>query len=70
MIEKFSTSQVLIHFDTEAGRTYYLQYSSSLESTNWSNLYTGFNYPFPNHYIVPDTRTNSARFYRLRVTTP
>ena|ERR1041384_2367278 len=69
-IERYATNQVLIHFDTEAGHTYYLQYSTSYFSTNWTDLYTGFNYPFPDHYIIPDTGTNATRYYRLRVTTP
>lgn len=69
-IELFGTNKVLIHFDTEANHTYVLQYSSSLTATNWSNMFTGFNYPFNNHYIIPDDRTTSYRFYRLRVTTP
>jgi hypothetical protein len=68
-ITTFGTNQVLIHFDTEANSTYILQYSTNVLSTNWSNIYTGYNYPFSSHYVVPDTRTNKSRFYRLRVTT-
>jgi len=40
----------------------------------WTNLYMVPRYPFPNHYVVADTnvflgsRTNSARYYRLRAT--
>jgi len=74
-IERWNTNQVLLHFDTEAGRTYHLEYTTNLpvhglSSATWSNLFTGPNYPFPNHYIIPDTGTNRQRFYRLRVTTP
>ena len=67
----------------ENQRTYVLQYINALPCptnsvncgtntvtfTNWSNLATGFSFPFfSNHYIIPDSRTNPARFYRLRVT--
>jgi hypothetical protein len=69
-IERFGSNQVLIHFDTDPNRTYILQYTSSLAGSNWSNLYTGYNYPFSEHYVIPDTRTNGSRFYRLKVTTP
>ena len=69
LIEPFINQQVLIHFDTEADRTYILQYSSSLSATShWSNLFTAFAYPFANHYIVVDTRSAPQRFYRLAVT--
>jgi hypothetical protein len=67
-IERFGTNQVLIHFDTEPNRTYVLQYANSLSFTNWSNKYTGFAFPFSEHYIVPDYRTNNSRVYRLCVT--
>ena len=65
-----ATNNVIqIHFDTEVNRTYLLQYSSNLLSTNWSNLYTAYSYPFPvPPYHIPDSRTNPARFYRLRAT--
>ena len=77
-------SVVEIHFSTpaETSRRYFLQYINSMPCrtnqpfcssngvvmTNWSNLYTGFSFPFPYHYVVPDTRTNKNRFYRLFVT--
>src|SRR5207249_5047713 len=71
---------VYIHFYTEPGHTYYLQYNSSvvctncgnktLIATNWSNMFTGFNLPFAEHYVITDSRTNKSRFYRLRMTTP
>ena len=67
-IEPFLTNRVLIHFDTEASRTYILQYTSSLNATSrWSNMFTGFAFPFPNHYIVVDTNAVPRRFYRLSV---
>ena len=65
-----NTNRVRIHFGTQAGHTYFLQYVTNLASTNWSNIFTGYNYPFSNHYIFPDTRTNASRYYRLRATTP
>jgi|SRR5437868_2822113 len=73
LIELYSTNQVLIHFDTDANRTYTLQYtdrigSNGLAGSTWSNLYRAPLLPFPSHYIVPDTRTNRMRFYRLSVT--
>lgn len=67
-IEPFLTNQVLIHFDTEANRTYILQYTASLSTTSrWSNMFTGFAFPFPNHYVVLDTNAAPQRFYRLSV---
>jgi hypothetical protein len=76
---------VYIHFGmpAENQRTYVLQSINALPCstnaafcntntigfTNWSNLATGFSFPFfSNHYIIPDSRTNPSRFYRLRVT--
>ena len=70
-IELFLDDRVLIHFDTDANRTYILQYTETL--TNgvpggiWTNLFVSPNTPFPNHYIVVDTRLRPQRFYRLRV---
>ncbi len=70
-IEMFLTNQVLIHFDTEANRTYQLEYTETLvnglPSGAWTNLFTAPNIPFDNHYIVVDTRLRPQRFYRLRV---
>src|SRR4051794_17096217 len=73
LIEPFLTNQVLVHFDTDANRTYTLQYTDKIgtngfASSTWSNLYKAPLLPFPNHYIVVDTRTNKMRFYRLSVT--
>ena len=71
LIEKFGTHQVVIHYDTEANRTYVLQYTSNALSTNWSNLQTGFNFPFVwQWHVTNDIGTNPSRFYRLRVSTP
>lgn len=82
-IEKpsFLTNFVLIHFNTEANRTYTLQFldtaacgpnNSGLRSCTpsngvWSTLYVAERLPFTNHYVVPDYRTNRTRFYRLKV---
>lgn len=70
-IEPFLTTQVLIHFDTEANRTYVLEYTETLVSGvpggTWTNLFTAPNIPFENHYIIVDTRLRPQRFYRLRV---
>lgn len=70
-IEPFLTTQVLIHFDTEANRTYELQYTETLVNGvpggTWTNLFTAPNIPFDNHYIIVDTRLRPLRFYRLRV---
>jgi hypothetical protein len=71
---------VTIHFDTVANKIYTLQYLNRMATnavlTNsstwgvWSNLYVTENLPFPTHYVIVDTATNSRqRFYRLRVTT-
>ena len=81
MIELFGTNQVLVHFDTDANRAYTLQYldpkesgtntlvaaSNGLRPNHWSNLAAFPATPFPNHYIIVDTRTNSFRLYRLAV---
>lgn len=71
IIEMFLTDHVLIHFDTEAHRTYELQYTETLVNGvpggTWTNLFTAPSIPFSNHYIVPDTRVRPQRFYRLSV---
>jgi hypothetical protein len=70
---------VTIHFYTEANRTYTLQYRDLVSTTgvtnlppsatNWINHTTVDRLPFPQHFVIADTRTNSPqRFYRLRVT--
>lgn len=70
-IEPFLKTNVLIHFDTEPGYFYALQYTETL--TNgvpgpfWTNLYVAPKLLDANHYVVPDTGTRTRRFYRLRV---
>ena len=70
-IELFEKDRVLVHFDTEANRTYQLQYTETLTNGvpggSWTNLFTAPNIPFPNHYVIVDTRLRPQRFYRLRV---
>lgn len=78
-IELLFTDLVTVHFDTEPNRKYELQFVDALPqgtnnfvapSTNasWTNLFVAPAVPFPNHYVIADTRTNRHRFYRLRVT--
>lgn len=68
-LEFFLHDQVTIHFDTDANRTYELQFRNLTPAlTPWTNLFVAPRIPFPNHYIVVDTRTNRARIYRLKVT--
>jgi hypothetical protein len=70
-IERWSvngTNGVLLHFDTDANRTYALQATDKLVTNAvWTNLYTAPNLPFTGHYIVPDLRPGN-HFYRLHVT--
>ncbi len=68
-LEFFLTDQVTIHFDTDANRTYELQFRNLAPTlTPWTSLFVAPRIPFPNHYIVVDSRTNRARIYRLKVT--
>ena len=71
-VQLYSSNMLIIHFDTAANRTYYLQYTDKLGTNGgggaWSNLYIVAKTVDPNHYAVPDWRTNKARFYRLMVT--
>jgi len=79
-IERYGKHELLLHFATEANRAYEVQYTFKLVRTNisginsnnpaaggWTNLYTVPSYPFPNHFIIVDTITNAARYYRMRV---
>ena len=79
-IELLFTDLVTVHFDTEPNRKYELQYTDGFQhgtnlnttlpipSGSWSNLFVAPAVPFPNHYVIADTRTNQHRFYRLRAT--
>ncbi len=71
-IDIYRTNIVRVHFGTPPNQAYVLQYINALSSngirlTNWSNMYTGYAYPFTNHYIIPDGLTNKSRFYRLKI---
>jgi hypothetical protein len=83
LIELLSSNQVTVHFNTDANRTYTLQYLDSLScptngsgacsiynvpTGSWSNLWVAPRLLFPNHYVITDYRTNRMRFYRLKVT--
>ena len=67
-IERFGTNHVTIHFDTEANRTYTLQYATGMNSGTWSNIYIVPPSPFPNHSVVVAPATNGYGCYRLAVT--
>ena len=41
---------------------------NAIDGGRWSNLFAVPAIPFANHYVIVDTRTNTHRFYRLRVT--
>jgi hypothetical protein len=59
---------ITVHVDTEPGRAYVVQFCDSLPAAKWVDLYSIRALPFPNHYVIADTLTNSAqRFYRLAV---
>ena len=69
-----SPTRVLVHFDTDANRKYELQYTDLVvQQANgsigpWSNLFVVPSLPTPDHFIIPEMRTNQHRLYRLRVT--
>src|SRR5258707_3683946 len=76
-IELFGTNAVTLHFNTEANKTYSLQFidsllcgtnlafceSSGVPADSWSNLFVSPNFPFSNHYVILGPRTNRDRFY-------
>jgi len=71
VIERFLGTNVLIHFDTEPGYFYALQFTEAFTNGQagpfWTNLYVAPKLLEPNHYVVLDTGTRAQRFYRLRV---
>jgi hypothetical protein len=68
LFELLPPNFVLVHFDTEANRAYTLEYSDHLPAQGpWQPLYVVPSQPFNSHYAVPDGRTNTHRFYRLKV---
>jgi hypothetical protein len=68
IIDRFGTNQVIIHFDTDANRTYTLQHCIGENSGVWSNIYTVPASPSPNHYVVLVPATNGSGCFRLAVT--
>jgi hypothetical protein len=60
---------VTVHFDMEAFRKYTVQAANLVPSanSNWVNVAEIPVYPFANHWVYAEPRTNSYRFYRLRV---
>ena len=63
---------VLLHFDTDANRTYEIQYVdyAPTNGTTWSILATIPAQPSPNHYVWTDflVAGRTQRFYRLAAT--
>jgi hypothetical protein len=75
LIEPYVQSQVLLHFSTEAGRTYVVQRCTQFtQSTNglvgnWVDIVKVDALPFNDHFVAVDTnKTLNVRFYRLKVT--
>ena len=67
-IELTTYKAILIHFGTDANRKYVLQYLDVLSPTNWVELFVVDATPFPNHFVILDSITNSpVRVYRLAV---
>ena len=72
-IELLPPDLVTVHFDTEPDREYRLQFIDAVPAPGapppvWTDLFVAPAIPFSNHYVVPDTRTNATRVYRLKVT--
>lgn len=72
-IDRFGSNAVRIHFETEAGRKYTVQYHDAYLAGNptsglWRTLFVAPSLPFPSHYVATDFTTNRHRVYRLRVT--
>lgn len=73
LLEPFTLGGFLVHFDTDPGRRYELQFSTNLFNptagpAQWTTFYVVDAVPFNNHYIVWDPDTNSVvRAYRLLV---
>ena len=68
LIERYDTNRVTIHFNTDANRTYVLQYSSAKNFGTWSDLFTVPSASFPNHFVLVAPATNAFGFFRLAVT--
>jgi hypothetical protein len=69
-IERWSvngTNGVLIHFDTDANRTYVLESTDKLgTNAQWKGIFT-ISQVVPSHFVIPDLRPGN-HFYRLHVT--
>jgi hypothetical protein len=70
LIERWSvngTNGVLIHFDTDANRTYTLESTDKLgTNAQWKGIFT-ISEAVPGHFVIPDLRPGN-HFYRLHVT--
>ena len=67
MIKRAGTNWITIHFNTEANRTYTLQYSSRLNYGSWSNIYTAPADADSNRYTVLVPASSGSGFFRLAV---
>ena len=73
LFEPINPNLVAIHFEMDAFRSYTVQYTSSFIVTSngitavWTDLETVPTFPFNNHWVSTDTRSATARFYRLKV---
>lgn len=66
-IELAPPNLVLLHFDTEANRTYTLETTTTPAAMgSWQPFYVVPSQSFASHYVVPDNRTNAHSFYRLK----
>src|SRR5438477_11739876 len=65
-IDLFSTNYVLLHFDTIPNKKNILQYTGTLgSSSNWINIQVFDPEPGVTHWVWPDTRVSTQRFFRL-----
>jgi len=67
-IERYGTNKVTIHFNTDANRTYTVQYSTTANPGTWTNVMTVPAEPFINHFVAVAWATNANNFFRLSVT--
>src|SRR6266511_5373624 len=67
LIKRAGTNWITIHFNTEANRTYTLQYSSRLNYGSWSNIYTAPADADSNRYTVLVPAKSGSGFFRLSV---
>ena len=73
LFEAINPNLVAIHFEMDAFRSYTVQYTSSFIVTSngitavWTDLETVPTFPYDDHWVSTDTRSATARFYRLKV---